>query len=195
MVVSTTTNDAESLVNKRLCEYRSILLHLCSILFPAWKEVFTEANSLCCDDMLQWSTLVSWENCRVNEHRHRLYIALLGCQSPRIIKVFTHHDDTTTWSAQRLMCSSCNDMCVLHRVLQQSCSNQSGRVSHVNKQQCTNFISYSTHAFVVPLTAISRSATDNQFWFVLTCEAFHLVIVHTSCLTIQCITNVVIENT
>ena len=68
-------------------------------------------------------------------------------------------------------------------------------MSHVNHQQCIYLISNLAHAFIIPLTAVSRTTTDNKLWLVLTCETLHLIIVNTTSLTVQCIANMVIKDT
>ncbi|MNH45959.1 hypothetical protein D3C79_1085660 [compost metagenome] len=55
--------------------------------------------------------------------------------------------------------------------------NQTGDVSHVDHQICTNFVGDLTEAFPVPDTGIGSTASKNQLWLVFTCKArnfFHV---------------------
>ena len=86
-------------------------------------------------------------------------------------------------------------MSILHGVVEQTCSNESCRVSHIDHEQSTNLVGNLTHALVVPLTTVSRSATDDELRLVLKSQLFHLVVVDASGLAVQVVANGVVENT
>ena len=65
---------------------------------------------------------------------------------------------------------------------------------HVNHQDSTHLISNLAHAGIVPLAAVSRTATDDELRFVLKSELFHFIIIHASCLFLQVITDRLVDN-
>ena len=158
-------------------------------------QVLIECNCLGSDDMLQRSTLLSWEYGRVEQHTHLLHLAFLGSQTPRIIKVFTHQDDTTTRTTESLVCSRSNDVGILQWIIQQTSSNQTSRVSHINHQQGAYLISNFAHAGIIPLTAIGTTTTDDQLRFVLKSQFLHFVVINSACLFVEVVTDRVVENT
>ena len=83
------------------------------------------------------------------------------------------------------MCSRSDDVCIFNRVLQQSGSDQTRRVSHVDHQDSAYFICDFTHTFVVPFAGISRAAADNHFRLFAQSNFFHLVVVYTAGFLIQ----------
>ena len=86
-------------------------------------------------------------------------------------------------------------MSILHGVVEQTCSDKSCRVSHIDHEQSTNLVGNLTHALVVPLTAVCRTTTDNQLGLIFDSQLLHLVVVHTTSLLIQIITYGLVENT
>ena len=62
MVVSTTADDAEATLHQFLCQNLGILLNLLSPLLELRLQGLTEGNGLGCNDVLQWTTLLTWEN-------------------------------------------------------------------------------------------------------------------------------------
>ena len=78
-----------------------------------------------------------------------------------------------------------HDVGILHRVVQQSGSYQSGRVGHVDHEQCTHFVGYLAHALVVPFAAVCRASADDELRFVLDGQLFHLVVVNAAGLAVE----------
>ena len=69
-------------------------------------------------------------------------------------------------------------MGIFQRVVEQTGSDESGRVSHVNHEQGAYFVGNATHASVVPFARICAGATHNQFWMYAASCFFHLVVVN-----------------
>ena len=80
-------------------------------------------------------------------------------------------------------------MCILNRVVEQSGSNQSGRVSHIYHKQSTNLIGNLAHALVVPLAAVGRAAADDELRLVLESELLHMVVVYASGFWVEVVAN------
>ena len=55
-----------------------------------------------------------------------------------------------------------NDMSVFNRIIQQSGSNQTCRMSHIDHQDSSYFICDFAHTFVVPFARIGRGAADDN---------------------------------
>ena len=88
-----------------------------------------------------------------------------------------------------------HDVCIFYGVLQQTGSNQTGGVSHINHQQSAYLVGNLTHTLVVPLTAVGRATADNQLRLVLEGQLLHLVIIHTTGLLVQVIADGVVDQT
>ena len=117
MVVGTTADNTKAFVNKILCKNSCVGLYLLCIFFPAWFEVLAEGYCFSCNNMLKRTALVAWEYCRVEEHTHWLYFALLCGKAPRICKVFAQKYNTTTWSTECFVSCGCYDMSIFEWVL------------------------------------------------------------------------------
>ena len=104
MVVGTSTDDGETTLNEFVGENSSILLHLKSPLLELWLQSLTEGNGLGSDDMLQRTTLLSRENGRVEQLTHHLCHTLWSLQSPWVLEILTHKDDTSTRTTKCLVC-------------------------------------------------------------------------------------------
>ena len=88
----------------------------------------------------------------------------------------------------------CNDVGILHRVVEQSCGDKTSGMCHVDHKQCSHLVGNLTHTLVIPLTAICRTTTDDKLWLVLDGKSFHLVIIHSSCLLVEVISHRAIQN-
>ena len=82
-----------------------------------------------------------------------------------------------------------HDVSILNRILEQTGSDQTGRVSHVDQQDGAYFVRDLAHTLVVPLTRISRSTADDQLGFVLQSLALHIVVIHALGLRIELVTD------
>ena len=76
-------------------------------------------------------------------------------------------------------------MSILQRVVQQSGSNKSGWMCHVDHEDGTYLVGNFAHPFVVPFARISRSASDNHFRVFTKSHFLHLVVVHPSGFFVQ----------
>ena len=88
-----------------------------------------------------------------------------------------------------------HDVSIFYRVLQQTGSNQTSGVSHVDHQQGTHLVGNLTHTLVVPFTAVGTATTDNQLGLVLQGQLLHLVVIHTACLLVQVVADGVVDDT
>ena len=86
-------------------------------------------------------------------------------------------------------------MGILHGVIQQTSGNQTSRMSHVNHQQSAHLVGNLAHALVVPLAAVSRATTDNQLGLVFDSQTLHLIVVYTTSLLVQVVTNGLVQDT
>ena len=145
--------------------------------------------------MLQRTALLSRENGRVQQSRHFLDFTLRRLQAPGIVEVLTQQDDTTARTAQGLVGRRGYDVSPFHGVLQQSGSNQTGGVSHVDHQQGSHLVGNLAHALVVPFAAVGRATADNQLRLVLDGQLLHLVIVHAACLLVQVVAHGLVQDT
>ena len=144
--------------------------------------------------MLQRTALLTREYGRIQEHAHLLYLTLLGSQSPWIVKILTHQNDTATRTTESLVGSRSNDVGILQWVVEQTGCNQTSRVSHINHEEGTHLIGNLAHAGIIPLTAVSTTATDNQLRLVLQSQLLHLVVIHTTRLLVQVVADRIVEN-
>ena len=127
--------------------------------------------------MLQRTALDTGEYGRIEDLRHHLHRAFGRGKPPRVFEIPAHEDNAAARSAQGLVGRRSDDMRVFHGVVQQSCSDQAGRVGHVHEQQRADFVRDFAHAFVVPFARIGRSAADDQFRLAFQRLAFHGVVV------------------
>ena len=84
-------------------------------------------------------------------------------------------------------------MSVFHGVIEQTCCDESCRVSHVNHEDGTHLVGDFSHALVVPLTAVCRTTSDDELWLVLESELLHLVVVHATCFLVQVVAYRIVE--
>ncbi len=86
-------------------------------------------------------------------------------------------------------------MCVLHRVLQQTGSDQAGRVSHIHHEDGAHLVSDGAHALPIPFAGVGRCTADDQLGFVFQRLALHIVVVDQTRFRIQLISDCMIEDT
>ena len=72
--------------------------------------------------------------------------------------------------------------------------NETCRVSHVNHEQSTYGVGNCTHAFVIPVARISRTAADDEFRLALVSFLLHVVIIHHSGFGINVVAHGIIEH-
>ena len=86
-------------------------------------------------------------------------------------------------------------MGILHRVSEETGSDESGRVSHIDHQDSAYAICDLTHTLVVPLTRVGRGTTDDQLRVGLLSLTLHIVVVDTTVLLTYTVGNGVVEDT
>ena len=86
-------------------------------------------------------------------------------------------------------------MGILYRILQQSGCNQTGRMCHVYHEYGTNLVGNLTHAGIIPLAAVSRTAADNHFRAMFKSQFLHLVVIHTAGFLVEVVTDGMVEDT
>ena len=101
---------------------------------------------------------------------------------------------TAAWAAERFVCGGGDDVGVLHGIVKESCGNQSCGVRHVHHEECADLVSDGAHPLVVPLAAVGRTASDDEFRFVLQCQALHFIVVHASRFRAEVVAHGVIED-
>ena len=67
-------------------------------------------------------------------------------------------------------------------------------MSHVDHQECAYLVGNLAHTGIVPLTAVGRAATDDEFRLLFECETLHLIIVHAACLLVEIVAHRIVED-
>ena len=195
MVVGTARDDLEATLHEFVSKHSCILLDLEGILLPLGTENLAEGNGLGSDDVLQWTALGAREYGAVEASRHHLHDALGSGETLWIGEVLTHHNDAATRTAERLVGGGGYDVGILHRIFEQTSSNEASRVSHIDHQDGTYLVGNLAHTGIVPFAAISRTATDDEFWLVLEGEALHLVVIDATGIFAHIVGNRLVEQT
>ena len=86
--------------------------------------------------------------------------------------------DTTTRTTEGLVSSCSYDVSVLNWVFEQTGSDKTCRVRHINHKDSAYFVGNLADASVVPFAAVSRSTSDDEFRLVFASNAFELVVVN-----------------
>ena len=74
--------------------------------------------------------------------------------------------------------SSCSyDVSILNWVFEQTSSDKTCRVRHINHKDSAYFVGNLADASVVPFAAVSGSTSDDEFWLVFASNAFELVVI------------------
>ena len=87
-----------------------------------------------------------------------------------------------------------DDVGVLKRVVEQSGSDESGGVCHVDHEQGADLVGDLTHALVVPVAGVGRGTADDQFRTLAEGHFFHLVVVHAARLLLHVVLQGVVED-
>ena len=101
--------------------------------------------------MLKRTTLNTREHGRVEQRRHLSDYALRCSLTPRIVEVLTHHNHATARTAEGLVSGGSDDMGIFHRVVEETGSDETGWVSHIKHEDCTDFVGNLANAGIVPL--------------------------------------------
>ena len=92
------------------------------------------------------------------------------------------------------MGGGCHDVCVLDRVLEQTRCDETGGVGHIDPKEGSHLVGDGAHPFIVPLTGICRSASDDEFRPALAGSGLHLVVVDHSGLLVETVSHSMIED-
>ena len=85
-------------------------------------------------------------------------------------------------------------MGVFDRVLEQSRGDEAGCVGHIDPEKGSHLVGDGAHPFIVPLTGICRSASDDEFRPALAGSGLHLVVVDHPGLLVKAVSHGVIED-
>ena len=84
-------------------------------------------------------------------------------------------------------------MTMLERIGKQAFGDEAGGVGYISHYQRFNLICYGADAGIVPIAAIGRSATDDQFGFVLERLLLHVVIIYEAIFFLYAIEDGIVE--
>ena len=151
VVVCAAAHNLVALCNHSLRHSLGILLHLLLIVFVFRLQSLAESHSLGGNHMLKRTALNTREHRRVENSRHLLHNALRCRFAPWILEILAEQNQAAARTAESLVGSRCHDMRIFQRIVEQSGSDKSGRVSHVDHQQRAYFIGNLTHTCIIPL--------------------------------------------
>ena len=164
MVIRSTTYQMEAFCNQCICKCFRVIHYLLLILFELWFQCLSEADSFCCNNMHQRTTLSSREDCFVN------------C----FCMFFLTHDYSASWSSQCLVRCRCNYICVWNRILVKSCCNQSCDMCHIYEEISANFFCNICKDIESDLSWISGSSCNNHLWLTFMCKFSNLIVIQYS---------------
>ncbi len=87
-----------------------------------------------------------------------------------------------------------NDMSIFDGILQQTCSDKTCGMGHVNPKDGTDLISYLAHSLIIPFSGICRSATDDKLRFTSLGFLLHLIIVDHTRFRIEAVSHSIVKN-
>src|ERR1700712_6028343 len=126
--------------------------------------------------MLQWPSLDPWKYSHVQQITHWPDIPFIVFQSKRIIEIFFHHNDSAPRAPKGFVGCRSYNMAVVKWRIKELFSNKSRRVGHITHDKGTDPVSNLTNTHIIPVPAICRCATDNEFGLLLFCHCFHAFI-------------------
>ena len=195
VVIGTARDHVIAQLKEGICHSYRIGMHLSLVGLEGRLQSLVEGNRLGSNHVLQRSTLYSGEDGRVDQLRHHLDATLLGSLAPGVLKVLTHQDDTTTRTSQGLVGRRGNDVGILHRIGEETGSNETCRVSHIDHKDGTDAISDLAHTLIVPLARVGRGTADDQLRVGLLSLALHIIVVYATILLAHTISYGVVEDT
>ena len=83
------------------------------------------------------------------------------------------------------MCRACHNICIIYRVLVETCCNQSCDMRHVYHEEGAYFICDLTEDIKADLSRISGRTGNDQLWLVLVCQFSYVVVIYGFRLRIQ----------
>ena len=195
MVVGTVGDHLVTSFHESVGHSVGVELHLLDVLSVVVGQSFAESDSLSGDDVLQRTTLATWEHGRVEDLGHHLHDALRGGLAPRILEVLAQHDETAARSTEGLVGGGGHDVTVLHSVVQQTLGDEAGGVGDVSHQDGTDLVGDLAHACPIPVAAVSGSTADDQLRFFAESHFLHRVVVDAASLFVNLVSHRMIEDT
>ena len=105
---------------------------------------------------------------------------------------FFAEDQAASRSAERLVRRAGYDVSVVYRILVETCRYQTCNVSHVNHEECTDFVCDLTEDIETDLSRISGCSANDQLRLVLASHFSYVVVVDHFRFRIQSVLNEVI---
>ena len=177
VVVGTARSHFISLVDECLSHSLSVGAYLLLIVHKFGSESFAKCHSFGRDNVFERAALHAGEYGRVEERRHLANHALRSGFAPRIVEVLAEQNDTATRAAEGFVSGRSDDVSIFHRVFEQTGSDETCRVSHINHKYGAHLIGDFAHAGIIPFARVGTCTTNNQFWLGAKGFAFHLVVV------------------
>ena len=87
------------------------------------------------------------------------------------------------------------DVRILDRVLEQTCGDEAGGVSHINHKDGANLVCDGTHTLPIPFAGVCRSASDEELGLALESDLLHLVVIDHSGLFVEMVCHRVVVDT
>ncbi len=180
VIVGTAGDQLITLSNESSRHSGSVSNDLFLVIFILRPESLAESNSLSSDHVFQRAALDTGKNSGIKDSGHLFDLTLRSSETPGIVEVGAHKDDTAARTAKGFMGGGSNDMGVRNRVGEDTGSDQTGRVSHIDQEQSPNFVGDGTHTGVIPFARVSRSTPDEELRTVFESEALHLVVINST---------------
>ena len=144
----------------------------------AWVHCLAEGHSLASYGVLEWATLAAWE--------HRL-IDLGGVLGLR-------QNATTARSAQGLVRSERDDVCIRHRVGVSSARDEAGQVGHIEHEQRAHFVGNALEDLGVETARVAGGASNDHLGAMLERKVAHLVVVDALVAGVNLVRHKVVED-
>jgi hypothetical protein len=153
-----------------------ILNNLLLILLEFRCSGLLQSNSKGGDGVIMRSTLVAWKDREV-DGTLKVIQSLLASLRISLADALTEEDHGTARATKRLVCCRRDNICVLEGAWDDSSSNKTRDVSHVNNEVCTDKIRDLPHASIINQSAVCRCTSNEDLGSVHKGILFKLVIV------------------
>src|SRR5690554_6746904 len=123
---------------------------------------FLKGHCLCCDNMLQRTSLVPWKNSTVQKTAHFSKVPVFQLDPEWIVEILAHQDHSSPWAAKGFMGCGGHNMAVWHWIAHYSLGYQAGRMRNVRKQYGSNLISNFPKPLIVDFPGDRKSTRLNS---------------------------------
>ena len=195
VVVGAVRDDLVALVQEFHAHGFGVGQHLLLVFNVFRLGSLVEGYGLGGDHVLQRAALYAGEDAGIEDGTHLLDLSLRSGETPGVVKVLAHEDDTAAGTAKRLVGGGSDNMSVFDGVLQETGGNEAGGVGHVNPEDGAHFVGDGSHALVVPLAGVGRCTADDELGLALEGFALHLIVVYAAGLGIEAVGDGVVEDT